>query len=967
MQHVLLRSLAAVLSVALALSSGCGDNIGSVFDPDGINNPPDSPAGDGNGIEAVGVGARTVEGRPQVLAAFPSGSGWAPSVPAVVVFNESVSVDSVSPPMGSSATPTISVRLQGTDQDLPASFDFLLGGTVVIVRPLTPLLGDSGQVYEVVVSPELTDVDAVPFGGTEAQVVATFSPDADTAADPDGAIVTTLPLDNGSDATLEDDIFLVFDRPADATSLTAATFQLRLQGGAPVAAGAPTFPIGASLIPGAPPETRVAQLRPTAPLAASTEHEVVVTSGITFDSGSGVLDFNNATPFSTFETGPVARPLSVTVGNATTGFPDKLNRANLETARIAVEVGASAAAQDVVVARIYASDPETMDTSDQSFVEGFFELAVAGAQTIEVDFTGQLGTVMEPLFEDGDALFAADLRRGDFSTGFAVSDADNEPALDVTLPTVASLGPPGQAEAVGDLVTDLETLSVQGVASERLGAASLVVGMTTVELFGSADDGAFTLTPVTVGLMGQATTSYSLTITDAAGNMSPDVTMGNVVQRGVTALPLGANLTVEVYDEVTLEPLQGADVVIETVNSVTTPVQRQTGADGRAMAPAADTAHTITVLRAGYDVFTALATPAGFVSLPLRPQVATASLTVVTGFDVMPGQTALVGSNLFSDPTVEAVQSAVGAPTMPPSVSIRAGRAGFVGAVGGTFEPTAIPAFLVQGCNLCGLGGATASAALSPSGTGVPVGVALLLDPAVGLQSLAATYTRDLSSAGFGTLTGDPVVRVMAALDGFVGTSLVGVGFSTLQAGTNYTINGSYALNQLTLLSSFAPEVWVSVSATDTSGAIVRSRRKLDNTSIGSLISDMADPAVPGVPTVSNTGSPFTGAPTVTFEDRQSPPVGFVGATELVLTDGAGRVWRAIREEDAATGSVAVALPDLGALGLTGLAAGTWLVFAEQVLFESAVGASAGDFLLEERLRTQASFARSAPVDFVVQ
>ena len=115
---------------------------------------------------------------------------------------------------------TVYVRLAGSEQALPANYDFLLGGTVVVIRPATGLSAVEGTSYEVVVDPEAKDIDGVRFGGNEPEIVATFTADEDEAID-DGRILTLLPVDNTRDRILETPVYAVFTKPATAASVRA--------------------------------------------------------------------------------------------------------------------------------------------------------------------------------------------------------------------------------------------------------------------------------------------------------------------------------------------------------------------------------------------------------------------------------------------------------------------------------------------------------------------------------------------------------------------------------------------------------------------------------------------------------------------------------------------------------------------------------------------------------------------------
>ena len=157
--------MALVGFLGISLLVGCGqNNIGRLFDRD----PGGGPGGT-TGVVTIPARGDALDSRPSVTEAFPQGGGWPTAVPVVVVFNESMNTDLLVPTTGD---PQVFVRVAGTDVPLPATYDFLFGATVLLIRPAVPLSGEVGVSYEVVVDPEARDVDGIRFGGLEPEVVA---------------------------------------------------------------------------------------------------------------------------------------------------------------------------------------------------------------------------------------------------------------------------------------------------------------------------------------------------------------------------------------------------------------------------------------------------------------------------------------------------------------------------------------------------------------------------------------------------------------------------------------------------------------------------------------------------------------------------------------------------------------------------------------------------------------------------
>lgn len=955
------RSIPSLLPL-LCLAVAC-DNAGSIWDPDKGGGGGGSE--DQTNVQVVQAGGETKEGRPTVKKVLPTGAGWPTSTPIVVVFSEAMNEDSVAPPGGSGRQPNVVVRLKGSENALPMNYDFLLGGRVVLMRPVAPLTAqDPSTTYEVVVNPDARDVDGTRYGGPEPDIVAEFQPNEDSGI-VDGKILTTLPEDHKTDQQRENPIYVVFTKPAVASTINATGLRVQ-QAGAGTIAGTLTTP----LTTGQTPDTRIVRFSPTGDLPGDATIEIVVTADIKFGT-TGKLDFGGRTPYAEFGTLPFLAPSSVTVGNATSGFPDKVNRNNLETLAIDVTVPATALAGDDVVVRVYGLDPKTKNTDDLNFVERSIRLVGDGAQTVAVSFAGDLGTLASPRFSDGAMTLAAKLVRGSRQGGFERGNANNAPRIDVTPPQLVSLAPVVGTSPV-DFVTDQEHATLTGTASEQLRFANLALGSATAALFASAGNGRFALQPVLLGRLAAAV-PYSLTLTDTAGNLAAAAVTGTITQRGaVTGSVAGGVLTVEAYDEATLQALANVQVLIEPGLPSKPAVNRQsglTGADGRVtFSGLTQPTYTITLLGGGYHLRTLLATPAAFASLGLRPLAnATATLTGTALFTASPGMSALLGCNVIDDPLEEDIATTAAAPTAIPATAIRAGRPLVLTAFGGLFEPTTVTAYSFQACQMSGTNGVTPTPPPLGIAGGQSSNQSLTLATAAGTTiNLAATYDVDFAAAtGLDTanLIGRPTVRIAGSLKGFTGMTLFGVGFTTATTGANFTVNGSYGLGMALALAPYQPVLWVSAEARDTTGNLSRHRRLILDNTLG--ITYPTVPA-PGIPTITSPSGPSTGSPAVTYADLldASALLGGFGFTELTATDAAGRRWSVLRQDtDGAAGAVTVQLPDLA--GLPGLATGNWSVRAENHLIFSLTFA-AGDYVVEEIRRQQVTYARAAAKSFTV-
>ena len=964
------RTRFALLPWLLLLGAAACDNVGRAFDP--VIGPDDpTPTSGPSPIQEVPVGGDVRDGRPKVKAAFPSGGGWPTVVPIVIEFNESINEAFIEPSTPTGSDGRVILRVRGTTQVLPCQYNFVANGRVLVMRPVTALSNAAAPTYEVVLLPESRDVDGIRFQVAEGGVVLT---DFQVNQDPsftDGRILTTFPRDNARDATRETEYFCVFDRPANSATVLDSNFRVLLSGGADVA-GARDFPLEILGID----DPRVVRFTPDTPLLATTDYEFVVDETITFGQ-EGVLDFRGRTPFAEFTTIGPAAPVSVVVGNPSPGFPNKINRSNAATVRLDVVTPVDTLPGDRVLARIYGEDATTAATGDLNFVERAVAAAVAGTQTVTVDFTGTLGTLDRPQFEDWDITLAVQMQRGSEHSGFAQHDEDDEPAFDITLPTMLRAGPPGSADGL-DIFTELESVSFFGTASEPIGAALLTDGGPEVALFASGDDSQFLMTPP--ARFGRLPTprTYSLTLTDEAGNMAPGAASGRIVQRGLITGVVVDNLTVEVYDEVTLLPIASATVIVDPgVPTVPADVDQQvlaTGADGRAIFTVSAEPHTITVVRPGFHLLTVQATTAAFASLPLRPvSGATATLQGNTPFIGAPGATVLVGTTSFDDRTSLAVQTTSTAATVIPPTPIVPNRPAIVSAFGGLFEPTGAPTFSLQAFQVL----AVSQASPTPTPTAPPIppaagdvsNVTLPMIPSTGgLTSLTTSYTEDFGAAVGLDLAnlvgGEPTVRVTQTLLGFGGQALIGVGWTVPGTGTEFIIDANYSLLATTLVPFNLGLGWVVAEARDQAGRVSRHRRSLQPS--GSLL-DFFDPAP--IPVITDPVGPVTGSPAVTFVDGLAPASGpgGVGTIDVTAEDTAGRRWVVlVGDADAAGGTDTVQFPDLTNTGVSGLQVGTWNVRAEaRVWFTTS--ATNDDMVLAERFHTEVLYAKSLPVPFVIQ
>nr|MCU0867353.1 hypothetical protein [Planctomycetota bacterium] len=960
--------------LSMFVIAGC-DNVGRAFDT-----PDDTPpVGGASLIEVVPVGGDVRDGRPTVRATYPEGAGWPTAVPVVVEFSESVNQASILPTTPNGLDGRVVLRVKGTTQVLPCLYDFLAAGRLLVLRPLTELSNNQTPTYEVALLPDARDADGVRFDvPTGGKVLSEFQVNQD-AAITDGRILATFPRDNQRDLARESKVIVVFDRRPNPATLLPTNLFVRL-------AGEPTGLLGALLPPLQTvgiPDARVIEFTPAAPLVAEGAYELVVNDAITFGT-EGKLDFRGRTPFVQFETVGPAAPLSVHLRNslpdpanpALATYPNQINIDRIADASLVVTTPLGTAAGDRVLVRIYGGDARSAASGDLAFVERSAVATAADVQQIVVPFTGALGSLTRPQFDDGELTFTAQMQRGSRRSAVvhAPNNGDLAPRFDITKPRLVRAGPPGSADGL-DLFSDLDYVAFYGIASERLAGAELTtqngqLQTVTATMFASDEAGRFVMRPLPIGRE-PGTRPFTMLLTDRAGNLSESIAGGSFRQRGFVTGTLTDTLVVEAYDQATLLPIAGASVLVD-VGPVTLPRtdQRQgvTGADGRVSFATAPGPHTVTIVRAGYDLITLHDTRAGFVSLPLRPVAAAAANATLEGrleFEAVASSIALASSSAVASRNPLGIKTEATAPKVVPDLAVLPNRPHVVTAfAAAAVEPTGRPTFFAQGCSL----GAADITVVSPPAPPIQPGATsrqtLSLVAGLSVEQLTQPFLLDLSTSNI-TPAADqrPIVRVTASLEGFETQSVVGIGFAPPASNGVFTIDCDYGVAVIDFLKSFGAVPWVVTELTDNSGRVLRVRGLL-SLEFGNVqqpaVTLIADLVAPG------SGVTFQGSPLVEFDDRLEPSISpFFRVYEVTAQDPSGRRWTVLGvDRDAATGTDQVQFPDLATAGVAGLAPGNWSVRVETRLLTSVTQSEADNLMLTERVRQEINYTRSSAVTY---
>jgi hypothetical protein len=484
---------------------------------------------------------------------------------------------------------------------------------------------------------------------------------------------------------------------------------------------------------------------------------------------------------------------------------------------------------------------------------------------------------------------------------------------------------------------------------------------------------------------------WSLGVTDRAGNLAATTSMGSLHCRGViqgSVLPAG-QLIVEAYDLATLRPVVGAEVLVDPFEPVVPAAAgRQigvTGDDGRAVFTGLmDSRHTITIVKAGYDLVTLYDSPTAFASLPLKPQAADAALATLAGAATFPsedpGLTAVFGSNLLAIPGLLNVASTAQAPTVLAPQAILPNRPQVLTAFGGLFEPTSNPSFSSHACNLLGADLLSPTPPAQPPAAGATQTAALSLrEVGAGAAALIPYAGIDFDGAdGFlaGSLAAPFVVRFASSVDGLLGQATVGIGFATGLDPANQTVNGSWSVPILDGLASFGRRDWILIEGRDTAGGFCRTRARLDSANNTASIAVQPQPLHIQDPAAALT---LANPPRIelydaidTLQVRTTTPgqfaTGLLGIYELFVSSAAGRGWRVLREDrDGGTTPpqlLSYQFPAAGAEPTLGV--GVWTVAPLSRLF-SAESALAGDLMLGEREHREVTLSVAPPILYSVQ
>lgn len=625
----LCAALFAVL-FAVLFTSGCTESVTCVFTTGcrGGGSPIS-----GNPAFLPVDGDWILDGPPVVEGFFPEGARIAGTTPVVLVFSESVQADTLD-----GAIEIVPV-LGGGQPGQPVSGvrELLVsdGRVLLLLPPIQPPLPVSDYLVRLSEQALVLDLTGQELDLDPGASLGNFTVEAAAPVVP--SLVMTFPGDGATNQSETTQLVVVFDRPVLASTVTAASFDVRVAGANP-ANDPPAAPIASN-------ETRVFLYRSVnasglpVPLGTGVEVELRLSPASDPISEQGGDALAPATI--TFETLPFEPPLGASLLSDPFDAIGLRNLTNGDAEELEVEVELDGLQpNDSIDLFLFGTDKSTEANPPLIALQARSLRLTGTAPILSVIFKRedvplQVSDAPDDVnFNDGPVTFAFRARRGTVETPVRVLDLDPDPdtildpELDTSVPRVLSLlGSTGTSEFRGEM----RGLSLAGLVavSERLRSVEVSTPLgnnpplAPVVGAGAGAGGAFLAAPAPIGIVAGGSTTYSFVARDAAHNAAPTLT-GAATQLGVVGpapIVLGQPIEVEVFDSRTLAALDGALVLVHSDEGVTFPfVQSGTTLDGKVSVPTAGAPSAgaiVTVVLANYDLFTLHGAPSARLSIPL--------------------------------------------------------------------------------------------------------------------------------------------------------------------------------------------------------------------------------------------------------------------------------------------------------------------------------------------------------------
>jgi len=982
----------------LWLAAACEDNVGCVFVNGCSGDPPLPP---NEALRPV-TGEWISSAVPEVVASFPTGTGHPGTTPVVLVFSETIQIQSVAG--------AFELVREGSVQPVPAAQALVSEGRVLVMLPSTTTPLGAGT-YVVLLAEDAVVVD---LGGQQLDLeagaeVGRFTVVSDPVEEPQ--LVTTFPEDGAADQGESLELLAVFDRPLDGATVTPLAFDVRVDGANPVPDPL-AQPLRVGTAPGVP-DARVLvyqRLDPDGlplPFGRSATVELRLSP-----AGSELADADGdeleATTVS-FETLAFAAPLggsllsdpfdAIGLANLTDGNPEEL--------MLEVELDMAEPNDSL---DLYLFGLQRRDDENPPLIALLRTKRLTGTAPIQStiftreEINLQLSAAPADVrFEDGPLTFAFALRRGSASSPLVVLDLDDapetilDPELDITAPVLASWAGLG---GTSEFRSELRDLSLAGQANERVRGVEVSTQLggngSMPPVVGADEDGFFLAAPVPLGRLDGGAATFSAVLRDRAQNPTAALS-GEYLQRGALgpgAFTPGQTLEILVYAGDTLEVIQGARVLVHSDlgNGVDYPffVATNTGLDGRAMVatpgnPAVGA--ILTVVQPGFDLFTLHGVPVTRLSVPLEPSGQTPALATGRAATSDSGALAIAGLDRRFDDSRRGASAPrgfrgmacslandtllcdyEGAPFPPRELGARSFFAGdFAQTEAGFSAADVLQAFALTLPLPPANPGAEQEAELEVSGllAAGPVGDAAQAVPPFRFRLPAASglvppFEDDLETSGI------LFAGLETLVPGLPSAIAVGPAVSFELAADLWTVLGAYPgaiapAGSLGSAGSVDTDPFVRVELVDTLGSACGVRQRVSTLAAGGPLPEFLALQAP-LPTAPAPGAATGGQ---AFDLRFVHAIGDArsegGLYRVTLVDAAQRRWILWRFDPAGSADVAVRVVDVGDGGLVGLADG---VLSATVVAFAWNGFDATDLLWSDVERRFELFARAAPLQF---
>lgn len=1011
-----LSSVATLLfaTLALLIIPGC-DNVACVFGDGGCTDPDTAGGLGSKSATQLRTGDWTQPTAPTVLRFLP-GNDAHPSSPIVLEFSESMNAGSLDG----------AFELMEVDGVVAVPVNATLTGDGRLAILSTGLPLTTGASYQVLYAEdgEAYDRTGQTLQVQSSRIIGTFTVATTPPVVP--RLLTSFPSDASSNASAITTIVAVFDRPMNATTVNATTFRVTVGGAAPPANTGPIVLQSSGDFGGSVPNPSVYTWRAQNALGDRLPlgNSAAVALALSNDgAGPKIEDTDGAAMVARtigFTTAAIPPPLAANITSTPT---DAIGIANLDgTNPLQLQVDFSLPTSDGDVLEIYLIgrnlQPDAEGLPRDSALLRTFPLS-DGVVTVllgepELMLAASL-TPVSGVFQDGNLNMAFAHVASGLRTPVRVLDADPvgaakvDPVLDTTAPVLESLG--HYDVQVSEFRSGLRDLVVNGVADGEVRSVEVRAQIGLVQYtngvlpdVASYDEatGAFVARTAPLGVIEVADlpATAQVTIYDRALNAS-EVAVIPFTQLGASgpaaALP-GPDLTITVFDALTLLPISGALVLThQDDGGVYTAIETATtNMQGRAVISSAVVGETIvTVDGTGYDLFSFHGAPTARLDVPLYASgVSTSAVTaglfatfesislldnsIVDSRVPFPLDPLKLASSCFFNPISEETACTFS----PYPVSTRT-----LGALAqlSTSAPANESLYSAESF-LRGFGWYMPRPALEP---GSPEFLELVVDSLLSdigtpaEQRAIDAPTQVLNVAGavgvdLGNLTGPPRSRIDALAPGLPTVPSVGSGIAFDQGGGVWNLRAAYPgvadgissgggdlLGELVNSNAIERDLFFSSSITDTNGNHSAVRRRFS-----ALSGTLALPAIATItsPVGMTGGTSFD----LVFNDVIADALSMPGIYQAQIVDSSGRSWRLWRLDppDANGPSVTIHVPDIALGGGLPLADGALAASVTSYALPDTpgsltyVGFDPAEFLWSDVLRQWDRRSVGAPVLF---